>query len=252
MYICCFPLSAYAEDVIFVVPGSSDQRSVIDFDPQLQKIAIGESITFVNADGVDHHLVVRSADSREVFDSGLLAQNQFVSHTFSGSGEYTLQCRIYSHMRGEITVTDDIATFTKTIDLQYLDVQLTRVPANPGINEEIYYKITFIDKETGKNHPHIDFTLTFNDSSANFVDGVGGHTTDGQEIAVFKFDKEDIFTPIVTVSGISFIPIAPERVTFDTMITPEFPVGIIGIMMAVTIGVIILSQKLRQLYPGLG
>ena len=73
--------------------------------------------------------------------------------------------------------TDDIATFRKTIEDQNIDIMLERSPANPGINEEIYYKITFIDKATGRNHPHIDFTLTFNDFSGKYIDGVGGHTT---------------------------------------------------------------------------
>lgn len=229
--------SAKAEEVIFIVPGSSDPRSVMDFDPQIQKIEIGKSIVFVNADGLDHHLVVKSVgDNKEVFDTGVLAKNQFVSHEFSENGEYTLQCKIYSHMKGTISATDDIATFTKTIEDQNLEVQLTRSPANPGVNEEIYYKVTFIDAETGRNHPHIDFTLIFNDSSANYVDGIGGHTVDGQEVAVFKFDKEDAFTPAVQISGVNFVPVNFEPVTFDTLVTPEFSPTIVGFAIAAALG----------------
>jgi plastocyanin len=240
---------AYAEDVIFIVPGSSDPASVLRFDPPIQVIEKGQSIVFVNPDGLDHHLVVRSADNKEVFDTGVMERNQFVSHTFPDNGEYTLQCEIYPHMKGEIKVTDDIATFTKTIESQNLDVQLTRSPANPGVNEEIYYKITFIDKETGRNHAHIDFALSFNDSSGNYADGTGGHTVDGQEFGVFKFDKEDAFTPAVTVSGVDLIPIVPEKVTFDTVVTPEFPLGI-GVIAASAIGAIALyKRKLHYHFP---
>lgn len=215
--------SAFAEDVIFVVPGSTDPRSVLSFDPPVQKIEKGQQIVFVNADGLDHHLVVKSADGSEVFDTGVLSKNDFVSHTFSDNGEYALECKLYSHMKGQITVTDDIATFTRTIENQNMDVLLTQSPANPGVEEEIYYKITFIDRQTERNRPHVDFTLTFNDSSSNFVDGAGGHTVDGQEIAIFQFDKKDAFIPAITVTGVSLAPIAPETVKFDAVVTPEFP-----------------------------
>lgn len=232
----------YGEDVIFIAPGSSDPASVLRFDPPLQIIENGQSIVFVNPDGLDHHLVVESADNNVEFDTGVLSRNRFVSHTFSDNGEYTFECKIYPHMKGEIRVTGDIAAFTKTIDNQNMDVQLTRNPANPGVNEEIYYKITFIDKETGRNHPHIDFTLAFNDSAGNYVDGTGGHTVDGQEFAVFGFDKEDAFTPAVTVSGVNFIPINPETVTFDTVVTPEFPLGIAAVLIS-ALGAIALYMR---------
>lgn len=230
---------SYGEDVIFIVPGSSDPASVLRFDPPLQIIEKGRSIVFVNPDGLDHHLIVKSADDSQEFDTGVLSRNQFVSHTFSENGEYTFECKIYPHMKGEIRVTDDIAIFTKTIVSQNIDVELTRSPANPGVNEEIFHKITFIDKDTGRNHPHIDFTLTFNDSAGSYVDGTGGHTVDGQEYAVFEFNKEDAFTPAVTVSGVEFIPINPETVQFDTVVTPEFTLAFAGISSAAVIAAII-------------
>ena len=235
--------AAHAEDVIFIVPGSSNPASVLRFDPPLQIIEKGQSIVFVNPDGVDHHLVVKSADDGEEFDTGVLSMNKFVSHTFPENGEYTFECKIYPHMKGEIRVTDDIATFSKTIANQNMDVQLTQSPANPGFNEEIYYKITFIDRETGRNHPHVDFTLTFNDSSDAYVDGMGGHTVDGQDYAVFEFGKEDVFTPTVTVSGVEFIPINPETVRFDAVVTPEFPPLGVAVAIASTIGAIALYMR---------
>jgi copper binding plastocyanin/azurin family protein len=233
----------HAEDVIFIVPGSADPASVLRFDPPVQIIGKGQSIVFVNPDGLDHHLVVKSADGSEEFDTGVLSMNNYVSHTFLENGEYTFECKIYPHMKGEIRVTDDIATFTRTIDNQNLDVQLTQSPANPGVNEEVFYKLTFVDKETGRNHPHIDFILTFNDSSGTYVDGIGGHTVDGQDFAVFKFDKEDAFTPAVTVSGVEFIPISPETVRFDTVVTPEFPLIGVGAVLASALGAIALYMR---------
>lgn len=240
--------SAQAEDVIFVIPGSSHPASVVDFDPPLQIIEQGQSIVFVNPDGVDHHLVVKDAANKEVFDTGVIKQNQFVSHTFSENGEYALECKLYPHMKGQITVTDDIATFTQSIPAQNLDVQLTRSPASPGVEVDTYFKVIFIDKETGRNHAHIDYALSFDDSDGNYMDGMGGHTVDGAEYGSFAFDKEDAFTPKVTVTGVDFLPINPETVQFDTVVTPEFPAAIVGVMMAVAIGSIILyARKIRRL-----
>ena len=234
---------AYAENVIFIVPGSSQPASVTDFDPPLQIIAKGESIVFVNPDGVDHHLVVKDDASQEVFDIGVLKQNQFVSQTFSENGEYTIECKLYQHMKGQIRVTDDIATFTKSIPDQNLDIQLSRSPASSGVGVDTYFKVIFIDKETGGNHPHIDYTLTFNDSNESYVHGMGGHTVDGAEYGVFAFDKEDSFTPIVEVSGINFVPINPVAVEFETIVTPEFPAFATGAVMASALGAIALYMR---------
>jgi len=236
---------SYAEDVIFIVPGSSDPSIKPSLDPTIQIIQKDQSITFVNPDGLDHELLVKDANGKQVFDTGVLRQNQFISHTFTENGEYSIQDAIYAHINGQILVTDDLLTLTKSIDSEHLDVQLTRSPANPGVNDSVYYKITFIDKQTGRNHPHIDFTLTFNDSKGNYVDGVGGHTVDGQEFAKFKFDKQDTFTPAVTISGISFIPIKLQPLAFPQIVTPEFPPILVGTVMAGAIGVTIALYRRR-------
>ena len=241
------PSSANAEDVIFIVPGASDPSSTIRFDPELQIIQKGQSIVFVNADGIDHQLLVSSSDGQLEFDTGVLTQNKFVSHTFTEDGQYSIQDKDYSHMRGKILVTDDIATFSRTMDDLNLEVQLARTPAYPQTHQEVYYKITFIDKETGRNRSHIDFTLTFNNSSGGYYDGVGGHTVDGQEFARFTFG-EDTFTQTVTVSGIDFVPISPERAEFDTVVTPEFMPAVLAIIVMVAISMtIILSKRISRI-----
>ncbi len=186
---------AYAEDVIFIVPGSSDPSVKPSLDPTLQLIQKGQTVTFVNPDGLDHELVVKDSNGKQVFDTGVLNQNKFVSYTFAENGEYSIQDTTYAHIKGQILVTDDVLTMTKALEGQNIDVQVTRTPAYPQINQDVYYKVTFIDKKTGRNHPHIDFTMTFNDSKGNYVNGVGGHSIDGQEFARFKFDKQILLHP---------------------------------------------------------
>jgi plastocyanin len=247
--LAIFPSSnmTYAEDVIFIVPGAGDPSLELDFDPQLQVIGRGQEIVFVNADFVEHNLVVKTADDEQVFNTGVLKNNQFVSHTFSDLGEYSLQCTLFPHMKGEIKVTDDIITLTKTIDEQNLEVQLTRSPAYPGVGEDVFFKVIFIDKNTGRNHSHIDYSLSFDDSQDTYVDGMGGHTVDGAEYGSFTFDQEDKYTPKITVSGIDFVPIQPATVEFGTVVTPEFPSAIMAMMVAVVIGstIALYRRKLR-------
>jgi plastocyanin len=212
--------TSYAEDVTFVVPGSKDPTLEQFFDPGLQIIEKGQAIVFVNPDAELHHLVVKSnADGRQVFDTGELERNEFVSHNFSDYGNYTIECTIYPHMRGNIIVTDDIATFSKPLEEQNIDVQLSRSPANPQVNQETYFKVTFIDRNTGRNHPHIDYSVKFQDSRGELFNITEAHTVDGAEYWNFTFNKQDVFTPIVEVWGVNFVPIERKTVQFDTVHT---------------------------------
>jgi plastocyanin len=240
-----FP-SAYAEDVTFIVPGSKDPSLGQFFDPKLQIIEKGQAIVFVNPDSELHHLVIKStADNKQVFDTGEMKQNQFVSHTFTEDARYTIECTIYPHMKGEILVTDDIATFTKTIPEHNIDVQLSRSPATPKVNEQTNFKVIFIDNETGRNRQHVDYALGFKDLQGEFFDSKSGHTVDGAEYWNFTFDREDAFTPMVEVSGLDFIPIAPVTVEFDTLVTPEFPATVMGVISASLIGALALYSRKR-------
>ena len=213
--------TSYAEDVTFVVPGSKDPSLKQFFDPPLQIIQKGQAIVFVNPDAELHHLVVKSnADGQQVFDTGELERNEFVSHNFSDYGNYTIECTIYPHMKGNIIVTDDIATFSKPLEDQNIDVQLLRSPANPQVNQETYFKVTFIDRNTGRNHPHIDYGVKFQDSRGEFFNITeAAHTVDGAEYWNFTFNKQDVFTPIVEVWGVNFVPIEKKTVQFDTVDT---------------------------------
>jgi plastocyanin len=167
--------ASYAEDVTFVIPGSKDPSLGQSFDPALQIIEKGRAIVFVNPDAEPHHLVIKSdADGRQVFDTGELKPNGFVSYNFSDYGNYTVESTMYPHMKGKIIVTDDIATFSKTLGEQNIDVQLSRSPANPQVNQETYFKVSFIDRNTGRNHPHIDYDVKFQNSRGELLNSTGG------------------------------------------------------------------------------
>jgi plastocyanin len=235
---------SHAEDVTFVIPGSKDPSLGQFFDPELQIIKKGQAIVFVNPDIEPHHLVIKSnADGQQVFDTGELKSNQFVSYNFSDYGNYTIESTMYPHMKGNIIVTDDIATFTKSLEGQNIDVQLSRSPANPQINQETYFKATFIDRNTGRNHPHIDYGVKFQNSEGELVNVTGGHTVDGAEYWNYTFNENDVFTPIVEVLGVNFLPIEKETVKFDTVVTPEFSGIAIAVIMASVLGAVSLYMR---------
>jgi plastocyanin len=241
-----FTRPAYSENVIFIVPGASSPSSTLQFDPPSQIIDKGQSITFVNVDSINHQLVVKDAKGQQVFDTGLLEKTDSKSYTFPENGMYSIQDTTFAHVKGKVIVTDDILTITKTIQSEKIDVQLSRSPAFPKVNQEMYYTITFINKENGRNHSHIDFTLNFNDTSGKYIDGAGGHTVDGQEFAKFKFDKVGTFTPTVTISGVDLHPINPESVTFDAVVIPEFPALALWMTIAGVLAAVALYTRYNQ------
>jgi plastocyanin len=236
---------SYAEEVTFVIPGSKDPSLRQFFDPKLQIIEKGQAIVFVNPDTEPHHLVIKSnADGQQqVFDTGELKSNEFVSYNFSDYGNYTIESTTYPHMKGNIIVTDDIATFSKSLKVQNIDVQLSRSPANPQINQETYFKVIFIDRNTGRNHPHIDYGVKLQNSEGELLNVTEGHTVDGAEYWNLTFNEQDVFTPIVEVLGINFLPIEKETVEFDTVVTPEFSAVAIAVIMASIVGAVTLYMR---------
>jgi plastocyanin len=235
---------SYAEDVTFVIPGSKDPSLGQFFDPELQIIEKDQAIVFVNPDVEPHHLVIKSnADGQQVLDMGELRSNGFVSLNFSEYGNYTIESTTYPHMKGNIIVTDDIATFSKSLEGQNIDVQLSRSPANPQINQETNFKVAFIDRNTGRNHPHIDYGVKFQNSEGELLNVTGGHTVDGAEYWNYTFNGQDVFTPIVEVLGVNFLPIQKETVEFDTVVTPEFSTVAVAVIMASLIGAVVLYMR---------
>jgi hypothetical protein len=147
-------------------------------------------------------------------------------------------------MKGNIIVTDDIATFSKTLQGQNIDVQLSRSPANPRVNQETYFKVIFIDRDTSRNHPHIDYGVKFQNSGGELLNVTGGHTVDGAEYWNYTFNEQgDVFTPIVEVLGVNFLPIEKETVQFDTVVTPEFSSVAITVIMASILGALTLYMR---------
>lgn len=70
------------------------------FSPSTITVKVGDKVTWTNQDSVGHSA---TADDNS-FDTGLLAQGQSESVTFSKAGTYTYHCSVHPMMKATIIV----------------------------------------------------------------------------------------------------------------------------------------------------
>jgi plastocyanin len=83
-------------------PAGEAAATIVDFafDPDPISVKVGQSVTWTNADAVDHS--VKAGDGS--FDSGSLAKEQAFTATFSAPGSYSYLCGIHDSMTGTVVV----------------------------------------------------------------------------------------------------------------------------------------------------
>ena len=69
------------------------------FNPSELTIKIGDTITWINQDSVQHTITFDSG-----LDSGILSKGQNYPHTFDKAGAYTYHCKIHPSMKGKVIV----------------------------------------------------------------------------------------------------------------------------------------------------
>ena len=70
------------------------------FSPATLTVKVGDKVTWTNQDSVGHSA---TADDNS-FDTGVIAQGQSGSTTFSKAGTYTYHCSVHPSMHGTIVV----------------------------------------------------------------------------------------------------------------------------------------------------
>jgi len=70
------------------------------FNPANITIKAGDSITWINEDGMRH----TATELNGAFDTGLLSKGQSATLTFGGAGKFDYRCTPHNGMRGSITV----------------------------------------------------------------------------------------------------------------------------------------------------
>jgi len=73
------------------------------FSPETLTIKVGDTVEFVNEDGIPHS---GAREGKDGFDTQVLNQGQSKKITFSKPGEYTYNCSIHPSMSGKIIVKE--------------------------------------------------------------------------------------------------------------------------------------------------
>lgn len=97
--------------IVTMIPGSGPSEFCAEtatcFTPSILNIYPGDSITWMNADNVDHTVVSGlpyAKDLGTMFDSGVIASGKSYSFTFRDIGTYKYSDKIDKWMVGEVTV----------------------------------------------------------------------------------------------------------------------------------------------------
>lgn len=133
-----------------------------------------------------------------------------------------------------------------------VDVLVEPVPAQPDNSEPTKFMITFLEPGTDTVKQHIDYDVSIlkGDKELYRASGQDGqpplHTAEGKVTVSFKFADQGDYSIRITVSGIRFIPINPESVTFPIKVTPEFPFALLTATASMGIIVAVLATKIGK------
>lgn len=214
--------SAYAEEIITIVPGSSDFSRYRFFDITEYPISTGEEIKWYNADNILHNIQIISNDTNKtiVAESENIEPKEYFNYEFKEEGEYLFQSIKYPWMKGKIIVTDDIKTIKERLK-NNIDLSISWTPSVIKSGEKTLFKIIFIDKKSSKNQEHIDYSFTIKDLDDDKVLYKNSltHSAWGVEPASHKFNSTGNFMGEVGIQGVLFQPVSPEYSEFEIEVT---------------------------------
>ncbi len=218
------------------------------FDYPLYIIEQGESIIWQNDDTHAHTLKVTPRQSfgatavaagdgssapaagTAILESQRIEPGSTASFKFANAGLYQVQSLTDPSLQGEIVVTNNMTTLVSNSTTGLVKVALSWyrpvVPKAGGgddDNKTVYFKIQFLDKQTGKIHPHVDYTFAILNSDGREVATSPGsiHSGSGEEFTSASFQSTTgAFTPVITILGVSFVPVAPEETRFSIVVGP--------------------------------
>ena len=117
-------------------------------------------------------------------------------------------------------------------------------------NNQANFKVSFMKPGTNTVQQHIDYNFTIMKGGQKVFSAVPAgqpllHTAEGVVTIPYTFQGGNgDYSIQVSVSGINFVPINTETATFPVTVTPEFPIGAVGVAMAAMIGaMVVLSRK---------
>jgi plastocyanin len=220
-----FSFSSYfanaQEEIITIVPGSSDPARYRFFDITEYPISTEEEIRWYNADNIIHNIIVTSTNGDIIVaQSADIKPKEFFSYKFDKEGEYIFQSSKYKWMEGKIIVTDDIKTIKESMEND-IDLYISWTPSSSTkLEEKTIFKIIFVDKKSERNQEHIDYSFTIHNSTSDTVlyKNAVTHSAWGLEPASYKFDSSGTFIGKLRIEGILFQPIEPDNTEFEIQV----------------------------------
>ena len=207
--------AAYAEDVITIIPCSSNHNNPRFFDNSSYDVQKGQQIRWYNSDDVNHRIVISTSDAKAVLsDSGIIKSNGSFPFKFNNIGIYHFSSPVYPWMQGNVSVTGNISSVTVTNTKNNVAVQLTWTPAIPRVGEITHFKIIFINRNTDKNRQHIDYIFSVGNPENKALYQQPLHSSWGVEYASYKFNKPGIIIPKITIDALLFQPVEPVEFDF--------------------------------------
>ena len=205
---------AFSEEVITIIPCSSNHNNDKFFDIPSYFIQKGQQIRWYNADDISHRIVITKSDGKGILsDSGIIKANGSFQHRFANDGIYTFSSPVYPWMQGNVSVNSDISSVTMTNPKNNVAIQLTWAPSVPKVGQITHFKIIFIDLKTNKNQKHIDYVFSINTPNNKTSYQQTLHSSWGVESAAYRFYTTGTMIPKVTIDAILFQPI--ELVEYD-------------------------------------
>ena len=134
-----------------------------------------------------------------------------------------------------------------------LDIMLEQ---NWTENGSARFKISFLQPNTTALHEHQDYDILIRQGDNQIFSAAAAinqpliHNVNGVvtiPVQPFQFPQNGGYTIEVQVLGLGFppIPITPETASFPITVTPEFPLGLTGVLAGVVAGSIFLTRKLK-------
>jgi hypothetical protein len=216
-------LSAFAQEVITILPGSTDKNRPRFLDITFYPIEKGKELTWFNDDDVEHSIVINSITednkTKLLTESEIIKPGDAFTYIFKDEGLYHFFSPAYPWIKGTIFVSNDISTVTKTDPKNDIDVQLSWTPSSPLPGQETHFKIIFINKETEENQKHIDYKFAIQDSDGKKIDLQSPHSGWGVESASYTFEREGEFKPMISIFSVDFIPVEIGSTEFELTTT---------------------------------
>lgn len=210
----------------------------------LIEVAVGDTVTWMNADTVQHTVVSGNPDDgpNGVFDSGLIKMGSSFSQTFDHGGTFDYFCSLHPWMTGTVTVSlvynvlHDVGKKTgdgKTFyDVEYLFDRLLSVNSIDASSKSIMFEIVGRADE-----PKSSLVLRL---PSGLIDGPFTVWIDGDKVDYEQSTEDNI--QIITMQ----IPSSSKILTISgTHVVPEFGIALF-VMFSGIIAVLFFSRVITK------